>query len=356
LIAPRKLFIALLFILPFVVTAQRKNLDFRYNIKKATGIVHVDGEIDASWNDCQTASNFNMVLPMDTSKALVRTDVKMTYDDHHLYIIAICYIKEDQPFMVESLKRDFNFGKNDNFLLFMDPFDDQINGFTFGSNAAGAQWDGLLFDGAWLWEEYLNKWNAGIQKRKETGVWKNGLTLTEMQEKYGIENGYNRWKNRIDARKYTLSLNGFIERFGKEDGIIQYYCYVDKMVSNCRKLGGFSKISQKLFDEIYNKLDENKQTVCKYYTKSGEEKFYITEVDGLTMMFVDFKCGNAIIEFDGDYWHSTQATQSRDKIKQKILEDRGYRVFRVKEREYKANKETTTQDCINFINKYYERT
>lgn len=211
-------------------------------------------------------------------------------------------------------------------------------------------------EGKKKWEEYLNKWNAGIQKRKETGAWKNGLTLTEMQEKYGIENGYNRWKNRIDARKYTLSLNGFIERFGKEDGIIQYYCYVDKMVSNCRKLGGFSKISQKLFDEIYNKLDRNRQMVCKYYTKSGEEKFYITEVDGLTMMFVDFKCGNAIIEFDGDYWHSTQATQSRDKIKQKILEDRGYRVFRVKEREYNANKEITTQDCINFINKHYERT
>jgi hypothetical protein len=211
-------------------------------------------------------------------------------------------------------------------------------------------------EGKKKWEEYLTKWNAGIQKRKNSGIWKNGLTLTEMQEKYGIENGYNRWKNRIDARKYTLSLNRFIERFGKEDGIIQYYCYVDKMVSNCRKLGGFSKISQKLFDEIYNKLDKNKQMMCKYYTKSGEEKFYITEVNGLAMMFVDFKCGNAIIEFDGDYWHSTQATQSRDKIKQKILEDRGYRVFRVKEREYNTNKESITQDCINFINKYYERT
>ena len=104
----RPIFILLL-LLPLAVLAQRKNLDFRYHIKKVTGIVHVDGEIDASWKDCETASNFNMVTPIDTSKALVRTEVKMTYDNHHLYIIAICYTKDDQSFMVESLKRDFNF-------------------------------------------------------------------------------------------------------------------------------------------------------------------------------------------------------------------------------------------------------
>ena len=41
--------------------------------------------------------------------------------------------------MVESLRRDFNFSKNDNFIFFIDPFDDRTNGFTFGANAAGAQ-------------------------------------------------------------------------------------------------------------------------------------------------------------------------------------------------------------------------
>ena len=205
------------------------------------------------------------------------------------------------------------------------------------------------------WNEYLIKWKKSMSKTTLEGR-KNGLTLVEMQEKHGIKSGYNRWKKRIDDRKYTLSLNGFIDRFGKEDGTVKYYSHVDKMVGNCRKFGGFSKISQKLFDEIYSKLDKNKRSLCKYHTKSGEEKFYITEIDELKMMFVDFKCGNAIIEFDGDYWHSTRATQSRDKIKQKILEGRGYKVLRIKERNYNTNKDTTTQDCINFINKHYERT
>ena len=44
--------------------------------------------------------------------------------------------------MVESLKRDFSFTKNDNFIFFMDTFNDLTSGYSFGANAAGAEWDG----------------------------------------------------------------------------------------------------------------------------------------------------------------------------------------------------------------------
>ena len=79
---------------------------------------------EPAWKDAETATDFYMVLPMDTSTAKVRTDVKMTYDDKNLYLVAICFHALPGPFYVESLRRDFVFGKNDNFLLFMDPFDD----------------------------------------------------------------------------------------------------------------------------------------------------------------------------------------------------------------------------------------
>jgi hypothetical protein len=47
--------------------------------------------------------------------------------------------------LVESLRRDFSFGKNDNFIFFPDAYGDETNGFTFGTNAAGAQWDGTIY-------------------------------------------------------------------------------------------------------------------------------------------------------------------------------------------------------------------
>ena len=114
--------------------AQKKNEAFEYHIRKASSPVKVDGMGgDAAWQSTEVATDFYQVLPMDTGKALVRTEVRMLYDDKNLYLLAINYEKMDGPYMVESLRRDFSFGKNDNFLLFLDPFDDQTNGFTFGA-------------------------------------------------------------------------------------------------------------------------------------------------------------------------------------------------------------------------------
>jgi len=142
--------------------AQKINAKYELNIKQASSEIKIDGSMnDLAWNDAELASNFFMVQPMDTSFATVRTDIKMAYDKDNLYIIAICY-HEPWPYFVESLRRDFAFGKNDNFLIFMDPFNDLTNGFSFGSNAAGAQWDGIMYDGSKVDLSWDNKWTSPV--------------------------------------------------------------------------------------------------------------------------------------------------------------------------------------------------
>src|SRR5687768_30011 len=114
----------------------------------AISAMTIDGVMDEqAWQDAEVATDFFMVLPMDTSSANVLTEVRMTYDAQHLYLVAVCHHALPGPYMVESLRRDFVFGKNDNFSLFMDTFADQTNGFSFGANAAGAQWDGIMYEG-----------------------------------------------------------------------------------------------------------------------------------------------------------------------------------------------------------------
>ena len=87
----------ILVLLGFVVftnnsIAQKKNANFKYFIKKTNEKIIIDGKMNESaWQGAQVANNFYMVLPMDTSKAKVRTEVRMTYDDHQFYILAICY-------------------------------------------------------------------------------------------------------------------------------------------------------------------------------------------------------------------------------------------------------------------------
>ena len=89
-----KYFASAVLCLGFLFThAQKQNSRFRLHIRTTTEPVSIDGSADdGAWQDAETAGNFFMVLPMDTSKARVNTEVKMTYDKENLYIIAICHL------------------------------------------------------------------------------------------------------------------------------------------------------------------------------------------------------------------------------------------------------------------------
>ena len=114
------LLLILLFLFSIIVSAQKKNSAYQLQIQKASSAIYIDGELnERAWTDAAAADNFFMVLPMDTSHAKVKTEVRMTYDDKNIYVIAVCYLTKQAPYMVESLRRDFTFGKNDNFIFFM---------------------------------------------------------------------------------------------------------------------------------------------------------------------------------------------------------------------------------------------
>lgn len=170
-----------------VMLAQKKNESYKLHIHKASSPIKIDGIMDEpSWQQAESAKNFFMVLPMDTSQAKVHTEVRMTYDDQNLYLIATCFNAVPGPYYVESLRRDFNFGKNDNFLVFIDPFDDQTNGFSFGANAAGAQWDGTMFEGGKVDLSWDNKWESVVKNDNDKWVFEMALPFKSIRYKKGI--------------------------------------------------------------------------------------------------------------------------------------------------------------------------
>jgi hypothetical protein len=167
--------------------AQKGNEKYRLHIRKASSAIQVNGIMDEpAWQDAEVAKDFFMVLPMDTSRAKVKTEVRMAYDAVHLYIIAVCFHKENQKYMVESLKRDFVFGKNDNFLFFMDPFEDQTNGFSFGANAAGAQWDGTMYEGGKVDLNWDNKWTSEVKNYTDRWIFEAAIPFKTIRYKKGI--------------------------------------------------------------------------------------------------------------------------------------------------------------------------
>ncbi|EAZ79428.1 DUF5916 domain-containing protein [Algoriphagus machipongonensis] len=171
----------------FYLSAQKINSSYQLNIKKASSEIIIDGVLDEkAWMDAEVATDFFMITPMDTSFAQVRTDVRMTYDDENLYLIVENFHLLPGPYMVESLRRDFSFGKNDNFLLFMDPFDDQTNGFTFGANAAGAQWDGIMYNGGSVDLSWDNKWRSKVTNYDDKWVFEAAIPFKSIRYKKGI--------------------------------------------------------------------------------------------------------------------------------------------------------------------------
>jgi hypothetical protein len=143
----------------FGIFAQKINEKYEYHINKATSPIKIDGRVDdEEWTHCETAKDFWMITPADTSRAKSRTEAKFTYDDKFLYFSAINYQQTEAPYIVESLKRDFNFGRNDNLWLILEPFNDLTNGWVFGTNAAGAQFDGQISEGTNLNPNWDNRW------------------------------------------------------------------------------------------------------------------------------------------------------------------------------------------------------
>ena len=176
--------LSLLCFLPFLSFGQKPNSDYQYAIKRATSKLNIDGKADeAAWENAETISNFHQVLPMDTSLAEVKTDVKLCFDDKNLYILFINHDTISGPLMVESMRRDFSFSKNDNDLLFIDTFNDLTTGFSFGSNARGGQWDGLMSNGSRIDLSWDNKWESEVSFTDDYWVWEAAIPFKTLRYK-----------------------------------------------------------------------------------------------------------------------------------------------------------------------------
>ncbi|MEE2777954.1 MAG: DUF5916 domain-containing protein [Acidobacteriota bacterium] len=106
----------------------------------------VDGEVlsEAVWADVEVATGFVQVQPFEGQPASERTEVRVAFDDQMLYIAVVCYDSEPSSLAVSDSRRDANLEEEDSFRVILDTFHDRQNGFIFGTNLAGVQYDGQV--------------------------------------------------------------------------------------------------------------------------------------------------------------------------------------------------------------------
>lgn len=112
---------------------------------RATGPITLDGVLDEiAWSPAPVASGFIQNEPREGQAATFDTDVRVLYDDDALYVGVFAHDTSPADLVVSDLKKDFNTAAGDAFLVVVDTFSDQRNGFEFATNPAGAKWDAQM--------------------------------------------------------------------------------------------------------------------------------------------------------------------------------------------------------------------
>jgi Domain of unknown function (DUF5916)/Carbohydrate family 9 binding domain-like len=154
-----------------ILQAFAQNADLKsLGVWRKTSEIKLDGILnDEAWKTPDSAFSFTLNSPNDTATPTNQTIIKMVFDDKFLYIGAKMMDTSDRPYIIQSLRRDWSFGRTDNVSLYFDTYNDQTNGFTFGSSPYGVQREGTVFFGRNVAPEWENIWY--LESKRDSGGW-----------------------------------------------------------------------------------------------------------------------------------------------------------------------------------------
>lgn len=214
------------------------------------------------------------------------------------------------------------------------------------------------------------KKNAFHGSVNKIGFWEaRGFTEAESIEK-------------ISVLQKTFSLDICINKYGPEEGLRVFNARQEKWLTSL-----YSNSTNDIADMIRRRTTHhrgNKSPMASSLFKlihvegarwgdssdSGNSEFYVQVPSRRRGFLVDYKLGNKIIEFFGDYWHanpdvyntddviskferhgrSLNEIRRKDSDRVRILEQLGYEVLIVWEADYKRDPETTVKKCKEFLN------
>ncbi|KPL22683.1 MAG: hypothetical protein AMS23_07550, partial [Bacteroides sp. SM1_62] len=161
-------------------------------IRESNTTIRIDGVLDEqAWLHAEAAADFFQRFPADTSDALTRTEVKLTYDQDFFYVGAVCYDHVDGDYVVSSLRRDFEGPGNDALNIIIDPFSDLTNGFLFGITPYGVQRESLIINGGSDHHDenvsWDNKWFSKVTRYEDHWVAEIAIPFKTLRYKEGIE-------------------------------------------------------------------------------------------------------------------------------------------------------------------------
>jgi Domain of unknown function (DUF5916) len=106
----------------------------------------LDGDVltDPAWQGATPGTSFWQEQPDEGQPASEATEVRIVYTADTLYVGVVCYDRSPGSIIVSDSRRDAPLDDTDSFRIIFDTYRDRLNGFVFGTNPAGIEYDGQV--------------------------------------------------------------------------------------------------------------------------------------------------------------------------------------------------------------------
>lgn len=185
---------SILFLIAFLSSySQNMPDEVAYEIQSTTDPIIIDGVLDEPvWQKLPRAGNFVQTFPTDYLPAADSTEFMVTYTRNEVIIGIICYDNLPGEYISTTLRRDFDWGSNDNVAVYIDPYNDKTNGFSFQVTPNNVQREGLVLLGGDVRDDWDNRWYSKVFKGN--GFWSVEIAIPFKTIRY---NNVNQWNIQV---------------------------------------------------------------------------------------------------------------------------------------------------------------
>ena len=231
--------LSILLLLCISVSVHAETEVFQAEAYRTYESVEVDGELnEADWQKAIPIRQFTQYEPDEGAAMTEPTEVRILYDDRHIYFGFVCSESERAKIVANKMRRDTMLYDNDNVFVLLDTYNDRRSGFFFRVNPLGAKEDVAIMDSG---DSRNENWNAVWDSRAKI----NGDNWTT---EIAIPFSQLRFKNE-ETSTWGLNLGRTIQK-NQEEGtwapVPAAYTYLARYrTTQLGSLTGLSGISQR---------------------------------------------------------------------------------------------------------------
>ncbi len=193
---------------------------------KITKPLNIDGVLNEDLYKQLPLEDFTQLEPVEGDPATERTLMWVAYDESNIYFCGKFFDSSPDSIDLSLMRRD-NMTTSDWLWVYLDPYNDDRNGYYFAVNAGGSICDGTLYNDGWMDDSWDGIWETETEINTEG--WNVEIKIPFSQLRFNEEDemvwGIN--LNRDIKRKHEMSFlvmvpseeSGFVSRFADLDGL-----------------------------------------------------------------------------------------------------------------------------------------